>query len=55
MIANLKVGLLLWENIDLDTNLDISNFVKEEIAESDRPELTAADIVISGGRGNAKW
>ena len=44
-------GSVPWENIDLDTNLDISNFVREEIAESDRPELTAADIVISGGRG----
>ena len=39
------------ENLDLDTNLEISIFVREEIAESDRPELTAADIVISGGRG----
>ena len=39
------------ENLDLDINLGISNFIKEEIAESDRPELTAADIVISGGRG----
>ena len=39
------------ENLDLDTNLNISNFIREEIAESDRPELTAADIVISGGRG----
>ncbi len=29
----------------------VSSFVKEELAESDRPELTAADIVISGGRG----
>jgi electron transfer flavoprotein alpha subunit len=28
-----------------------SSFVGEEIAKSDRPELTAADIVISGGRG----
>jgi len=28
-----------------------SAFVKEELAESDRPELTAAKIVISGGRG----
>ncbi|GLS28120.1 electron transfer flavoprotein subunit alpha/FixB family protein [Marinibactrum halimedae] len=28
-----------------------SSFVGEELAESDRPELTAADIVISGGRG----
>ena len=37
--------------IDNDTNAGISSFVKEEIAESDRPELTAADVVISGGRG----
>ncbi len=29
----------------------ISAFVSEEVAESDRPELTAANIVISGGRG----
>ena len=29
----------------------ISEFVSEEIAKSDRPELTAANIVISGGRG----
>ncbi len=29
----------------------ISAFVSEEMAKSDRPELTAADIVISGGRG----
>jgi electron transfer flavoprotein alpha subunit len=28
-----------------------SEFVSEEIAKSDRPELTAANIVISGGRG----
>ena len=29
----------------------LSSFVGEEIAKSDRPELTAASIVISGGRG----
>ena len=44
-------GSVPRENLDLDTNLEISIFVREEIAESDRPELTAADIVISGGRG----
>ena len=38
-------------NIDNDTNAGVSSFVKEEIAESDRPELAAADVVISGGRG----
>ena len=29
----------------------ISAFVSEELAKSDRPDLTAAEIVISGGRG----
>ena len=29
----------------------ISKFIKDELAESDRPELTAADVIISGGRG----
>lgn len=37
----------------LDHSLDqgLSSFVSEELAVSDRPELTAANIVISGGRG----
>ena len=38
-------------SLDGDTDAGISSFIKEEIAESDRPELTAADVVISGGRG----
>jgi|SRR5690625_40501 len=29
----------------------LSSFVKEELAQSDRPDLTAASVVISGGRG----
>lgn len=29
----------------------ISSFMAEELAESDRPELTAASVVVSGGRG----
>lgn len=29
----------------------LSSFVSEELAKSDRPELTAASVVISGGRG----
>ena len=32
-------------------NAGVSTFVSEEIAKSDRPDLTAAKIVISGGRG----
>jgi electron transfer flavoprotein alpha subunit len=38
-------------NIDSVNSLGISRFIAEELAKSDRPELTAADIVISGGRG----
>ena len=34
-----------------DTSSKKSAFVKNELTESDRPELTSADIVISGGRG----
>ena len=29
----------------------ISSFVGEEIAKSERPELTAASVIVSGGRG----
>ncbi|MDB4059707.1 FAD-binding protein [Gammaproteobacteria bacterium] len=32
-------------------SINVASFVNEELAVSDRPELTAADIVISGGRG----
>jgi len=39
------------EMIDNVQDAGISTFVGEEMAKSDRPELTAASIVISGGRG----
>src|SRR6056300_340569 len=39
------------ESLDAVNALNISEFVSEEIAKNDRPELTAANIVISGGRG----
>jgi electron transfer flavoprotein alpha subunit len=41
------------EDIGQVEDMGISNFVGEQLAESDRPELTAANIVISGGRGMA--
>jgi electron transfer flavoprotein alpha subunit len=37
--------------IDVVKSSDKSGFVAEELTESERPELTAADVVISGGRG----
>ncbi len=39
------------ETIDGKASTDISRFISEELAKSDRPELTSANIVISGGRG----
>jgi len=39
------------EAVDAVHDAGISAFVSEEVAVSDRPELTAASIVISGGRG----
>ena len=38
-------------DISAEESSGISKFVGEELAQSDRPELTAANIVISGGRG----
>lgn len=37
--------------VDAVHDAGVSTFVSETLAESDRPELTAASVVISGGRG----
>ena len=39
------------QEINDEGSSNISKFIGEELAQSDRPELTAANIVISGGRG----
>lgn len=44
-------GSAAIENLSVAKDAGVSSFVGEEIAKSDRPELTAAKIVISGGRG----
>lgn len=38
------------EAVDIAEDADKSSFVKEELAKTDRPELTSANIVVSGGR-----
>lgn len=44
-------GSAAVETLDNVQDAGLSSFVGEELAVSDRPELTAASIVISGGRG----
>lgn len=46
-----KDGKATIKNIDSAGDTNLSSYVSEELAESERPELTAAKIIISGGRG----
>jgi electron transfer flavoprotein alpha subunit len=39
------------ETVEISSAIGLSTFEKAEVQKSDRPELTAARIVISGGRG----
>lgn len=44
-------GSASLEDVSSEGDSGLSSFVKQELSESERPELTAASIVISGGRG----
>ena len=39
------------EKLDIVKDLQVSKFIGEELTKSARPELTAAKVIISGGRG----
>lgn len=44
-------GTAIVENVAAVADFGKSAFVSRELAKSDRPELTAAKIIVSGGRG----
>jgi len=49
--ADAEGGSAAIENIAATDDAGLSTFVGQELTESERPELTSARIVISGGRG----
>ena len=49
--AEAEGGSAAIETIDAGPDSDLSKFVSAELTKSERPELTSARIVISGGRG----
>ena len=49
--ANAAGGAATVEVVSQASNLELSKFVGDELTKSDRPELAAADIIVSGGRG----
>jgi electron transfer flavoprotein alpha subunit len=49
--AKLNTGSAKITKIDKNEDAGLSKFIKNELNKSDRPELTAASIIISGGRG----
>ncbi len=44
-------GSAAVETVDAANDAAVSSFVNEEVVKSERPELTAASVIISGGRG----
>ena len=49
--TNVGLKKAVIKNIDAKIDPQISKWIKDSLQESDRPELTSAKIVVSGGRG----
>ena len=49
--AQVQEDLAPIQQQDIDIANTLSQFVRAEVSENDRPELTSANIVIAGGRG----
>ncbi len=49
--ASAEGGSASVEDVSASISNDLSSFVGQSLTESERPELTSASIVISGGRG----
>lgn len=52
-LASATGGNASIETVSIGEDKGQSNFVSEELAKSDRPELTSASVVVSGGRALA--
>ena len=49
--ASLNENQVEAVSINAEKNTELTKYINSELSQNERPELTAADIVVSGGRG----